>query len=147
MRNIIVTTPKKMMKVAEEEARACIEAGGGFYFRTFRSRPKEIEIGSKVFYVEDGWVRGYATISDIHHGRMKCGTTGRDWGEGWHVIMRADSWKWVAPVEMKGFMGWRYCDIEPRVVGGWLDPRPETGRRAAVSHSKSLCSEGCHFGD
>jgi len=41
MRDIVVTTPKNKVVVAAEEARQCIQAGGGFYFRTFRNRPKD----------------------------------------------------------------------------------------------------------
>jgi len=125
MGDIIVTTPKNQMTVAADEANQCITAGGGFYFRTFRSRPAGLVVGTRIFYVEDGYVRGYAVVQEIVAGRrMVCGTTGRDWGEGYHAIMPADSWTWIKPIPMKGFQGWRYF-VEPvEDAGGWLDPKP-----------------------
>lgn len=123
--DIIVTTPKNKIRVAEEEARQCIEAGGGFYFRTFRSRPKRLAVGSRIFYVEDGFIRGFGVVSEIVYGTMICDTTGHDWSEGYHAVMPANSWKWIKPIPMKGFQGWRYFDNpRTRVVGGWRDPKP-----------------------
>ena len=125
IQDIIVTTPKNKMEIAEEEACQCIEAGGGFYFRTFRNAPCHLGIGSRIFYVEDGYVRGFGVVSEIKNGDMQCGTTGYDWGDGTHAIMQADSWKWIKPIPMKGFQGWRYFKAKGiKVVGNWLDPKP-----------------------
>ena len=125
IKNIVVTTPKNKMAIAEEEARNCIEAGGGFYFRTFRNTPRHLGIGSRIFYVEDGFVRGFGVVSEVKNGNMQCGTTGHDWGNGTHAVMQASSWKWIKPIPMKGFQGWRYFDVvDFKVVGGWLDPKP-----------------------
>lgn len=124
MRDIVVTTPKRAMETAAQEARDCIEAGGGHYFRTFRNRPRDLEHGSRVFYVEDGYVRGFAVVDFIHEGRMTCVTTGVAWGEGCHAIMPARTWRWIEPVPMKGFQGFRYIDLDFRVVGSWDDPKP-----------------------
>lgn len=49
IKDIIVTTPKNKMSVAEAEARECVEAGDGFYFRTFRNSPRHLGIGSRIF--------------------------------------------------------------------------------------------------
>ena len=95
IKDIIVTTPKNKIGIAEEEARQCIQAGQGFYFRTFRNKPKNLGIGSRIFYVEDGYIRGFGTVSEIRNGSMRCGTTGHDWGEGSHAIMQANTWKWI----------------------------------------------------
>lgn len=128
VKDIVVTTPKNKMAIAEAEARQCIESGGGFYFRTFRNTPRHLGIGSCIFYVEDGFIRGFGAVSEIINGNMQCGTTGYDWGEGTHAIMPADSWKWVKPTPMKGFQGWRYFEANGiKVVGNWLDPKPKVG--------------------
>lgn len=125
MKDIIVTTPKDKMELAAQEANECIRAGGGCYFRTFRVRPRELAHGSRVFYVEDGFIRGFATVSEIQNGSMICGTSGYDWGEGYHAFMDAKSWKWIKPIPMKGFQGWRYFDgSKVKVVGGWLEDKP-----------------------
>lgn len=125
MRDIVVTTPKRMAEVAAREARDCIEGGGGYYFRTFANQPKDLAPGSRVFYVEDGYVRGYAVVSEIREGEMECGTTGQEWLGGHHAILPAASWKWIEPIPMKGFQGFRYCSLDIQVVGGWLDSKPE----------------------
>ena len=131
IKDIIVTTPKNKMAVAEKEARGCIEAGEGFYFRTFRNTPRYLGVGSHIFYVEDGFVRGFGVVSEIRNGNMQCGTTGHDWGYGTHAVMQADSWKWVKPIPMKGFQGWRYFDSKDfKVVGNWLDPKPTISKGA-----------------
>lgn len=124
-RDVVVTTPKSEMENAAEEARQCIEEGGGFYFRTFRNRPKYLDVGSKIFYVEDGYVRGYGIVSEVVEGSQKCSITERDWGEGFHAFMPADSWCWIKPIPMTGFQGYRYFNEKVEVVGDWLDPKPK----------------------
>lgn len=134
--DIIVTTPKNEMENAELEAKHCRDAGGGFYFRTFSKRPKGLKFGSRVFYVEDGYIRGYCVVSKITEGEMTCSTTNRKFGEGYHVMMKADSWTWINPIPMKGFQGWKTLptDMELNIegVGGWLDPRPEVEEKVNV---------------
>lgn len=141
--DIIVTTPKSQMLIAKQEAENCIADGGGEYFRRFPShRAPKINIGERVFYVEDGYIRGYAYASRVFQAPryIQCDTTGRWWGPGFYVIMPADSWRWIRPIPMRGFQGYRYvCKAERpggkkmlinstpyRIVevGGWRDPRP-----------------------
>ena len=127
MKDLIVTTPKTQIKNAAAEARQCIEQGGGFYFRTFRIKPKDLRIGSKIFYVEDGFIRGYGVVSAVKEGEMTCSTTGINWGKGCHAIIPADSWTWISPIAMKGFQGWRYFDANSKdivIVGHWKDSKP-----------------------
>jgi hypothetical protein len=125
MRNIIVTTPKNQIATAAEEAQQCLKAGGGSYFRTFRSRPAGLGEGSRIYYVQDGYVRGYGVVSEIVVGGMACSTTGKDWGDGYHAIIPAVSWTWIKPLPMKGFQGWRYFVEPTEDLGGWRDPMPE----------------------
>ena len=130
MRNFVVTTPKSEMLNAAREAEACRQAGGGFYFRVFRNcRPDGLDRGSKIFYVEDGYVRGFAVISDITRRNFTCEVTGQPSGFGWYAIMPADSWRWIKPIPMKGFQGWRYWGGVFEVIGAWLDPKPELDGR------------------
>jgi hypothetical protein len=60
--------------------------------------------------------------------------------------MRADSWRWIRPIRLAGFQGFRYAhyryggqdtrewlvlegkDYFMAEVGGWLDPRPRSCR-------------------
>ncbi len=137
---IIVTTPKKQRDVAAREAQECILAGGGFYFRRFGNQPRKLHIGTRIFYVEEGYVRGFATVSEAFSSDgMQCETTGRKWPRGFYAIMAANSWKWIRPLVYKGFQGWRYFDgSEVKIVGDWLAPKPleMNDRRAAVAATK-----------
>ena len=129
MKHIIVTTPKSEMKNAELEAKECIDNGSGYYFRKMSRQPKDIVIGeSRIYYVEDGYIRGYATIIGFsQEENLECETTGKTWAnkDGGFLWMPACTWKWIAPIPMKGFQGWRYFDdSDIEIVGGWLDPKP-----------------------
>jgi hypothetical protein len=42
--------------------------------------------------------------------------------------MDATTWKWIEPIPMNGFRGWRYCKLgweDIKVIGDWLDDKPE----------------------
>lgn len=124
VRDIIVTTPKSQMQEAANEAADCLRAGSGSYFRRFATRPHGLSKGSRIFYVEDGYVRGFGTVSEVEEGNKRCETTGKQWGDGVYAIIPADSWKWIKPVSMKGFQGWRYYSGEAEVIGDWKDSKP-----------------------
>jgi hypothetical protein len=137
--DIIVTTPKTQMAAAAQEAAECIRAGGGEYFRRFNGHcaPICLRPGERVWYVEDGFLRGYCTVIRVENcpqGRV-CATTARRWPPGVYVFMDATRWKWIRPMPMRGFQNFRYwCQgiaeghfgkgWRPQIVGGWKDPRP-----------------------
>lgn len=121
-----------MLSAAREakEARETIEAGGeSWYFRNLVRRPKHFHEGGRVFYVEDGWARGYAhcfALTEDPAGKV-CATTGREFGPGVYACMDALTWCWIAPIAMQGCQGWRYWRVpEERVavVGHWRDEKP-----------------------
>jgi hypothetical protein len=126
MSDIIVTTPKSESANAKLEAEQARHEGA-FYFRTLNTKPN-IEIGDRVFYVENGYVRGFALVSAIatpDGNPIKCDTTGREWHGKCVLWMRASSWKWIEPIPMRGFQNYRYTDLNYSIVGSWLDPMPE----------------------
>lgn len=133
MRDIIVTTPKDKIALAAQEAAECIKNSSGVYFRRFVAKPLDLGVGSRIFYVEDGFLRGFAIVSKIVSAdEMVCGTSGQNWGPGYYAFMEARSWKWIQPIPMRGFQGWKYIDARSvagpfrsiRIVGDWLAPKP-----------------------
>jgi len=127
MKNIIVTTPKSEMQNAAKEAKKCIEDGAGYYFRSVSKMPKDIVIGeSKIYYIEDGYIRGYGVIIGISNGNgQKCSVGDKTWKGPYFIWMPACTWKWIKPIPMKGFQGFRYFnDKDVKVVGEWKDAKP-----------------------
>ena len=130
LKDIVVTTPKKLMDQAADEAKyakGLIENGEyAFYFRTFKQRPHHLAVESRIYYVENGFVRGFGTVDEIVDGSMNCDFADLDY-DGYHAIMPADNWQWIKPIAMKGFQGWRYFKTprkEVQIVGNWLDEKP-----------------------
>lgn len=137
MIDIVVTTPYHESENSASEARQCIEDGGGFYFRRVPFIPKGAGVGSRLFYVERGFITGYAVVCEIanlrHGEEPTCATTGRTWPPGFYLIADATTWKWIHPILMRGFQGVRRlhpgCGFGIVEVGGWKDPRPKTPAR------------------
>ena len=133
--DIMVTTPKDRMADAAQEAEDVKRAGGGFYFRRFsglqQSAPR-IKPGERVYYVEDGYVRGYCLLDRLETKTlgMVCETSGLNYFPGVYAFMDATTWMWIEPVLMQGFRGWQYFPLplksQVKEIGGWLDPKPQT---------------------
>lgn len=134
--DIVVTTPKLESEKSAEEAQRCIQAGGGFYFRRFIRKPKRLGPGSKIFYVEEGFIRGFGLVCALNYdSQMISDVTLREWGEGYYALMPAHTWRWIEPIRCKAFQGFRYMENlfasaalqiqRVKVIGGWLDPKPE----------------------
>lgn len=111
--DILVTTPKSEIETSCLEGEQ-VEVDGGYWFRTFRFKPK-VDVGDKIFFVEAGLIKGYGIIFEIcanTEGGMECETTGRVWKGDW--IIKYDDWHWLKdPVIFKGFQGIRYIPNLP----------------------------------
>ena len=122
----IVTTPKSEIETAAREAAAVVAAGGGYYYRTVAREPRKLNYGDRLFYVEDGFIRGFALVERILVDEpFTCRVTGKT-RHGYQIVMNAKTWHWIEPIPMVGFQGVRYFDQRVKVVGGWLDPKPPT---------------------
>ncbi len=129
--HIIVSTPIKESDNSWREAEDIKAAGGGTYFRKLARWPSQVNPGDFCFYLDQLAIRGYCAITEIVSGHRLCETTGRDWGEGYYLLMDATTWKWIEPIPIPagGFRNFQYFDKhkypEVKVVGGWLDLNPE----------------------
>uniref|UniRef100_A0A6M3KZ09 Uncharacterized protein n=1 Tax=viral metagenome TaxID=1070528 RepID=A0A6M3KZ09_9ZZZZ len=110
--DIIVTTPKSAHKLAAEEAKFVEQNPDAYWFRTFRGRPN-VQIGDKVYYVDNGQIRGYGIVFDIDFGELMCESAGRFYN-GIHLKQR--KWVWLKkPIPFKGFQGFRYVNRLPEL--------------------------------
>ena len=114
--DIIVTTPKSEIDNSRMEGEA-VEKDGGYWFRTFRFRPK-VERGDKIFFVEDGLIKGYGVIFGVSglSQAAECDFTGRQWGDEGGYIVKYKDWIWLkTPVKFSGFQGISYLDRLPEL--------------------------------
>lgn len=135
MTDIIITTPQTEIERSAQEAADAIANGGGWYFRRLATFPKMLKKGDRVWYVEDGYIRGFCIVAKIYNGHQPfyCTTTKRNWPAGVYIIMSADSWKWIRPVPHMSFRGFRYVPpLDAKylinmggILGDWKTPKPE----------------------
>ena len=105
--DIIVTTPKSEHKTAEAEAEAVANDPNSFWFRTIRGKPN-VQIGDRVYYVDNGMIRGYGVVFEIEVGEMWDDTHER-WWNGTNLKQRI--WVWLKkPIPFRGFQGFRYIN-------------------------------------
>lgn len=103
--DILVTTPKSEIQTAKEEAQAVAQDPEAFWFRTLRGRPN-VQVGDRVYYVENGLIRGYGIVFNIETGDMWDDAHECAWN-GTHLKQR--KWVWLLKaVQYKGFQGFRY---------------------------------------
>src|SRR5574342_1148795 len=121
MMDIVVTTPKSEIENSAREASECLADGGGYYCRKIPATlagSREFDAGSKVFYAENGYVRGYGVVQHIWTGAYLRELANGDWRDGFYAAMPAESWTWIEPIPMRGFQGYRRMFTDRvRVVG------------------------------
>lgn len=109
--DIIITTPKNEIETSDKELEYVKNNNDAYFFRIFKTKPN-VEIGDKVYEVENGYIVGYGIIFDLikdENGLNEiCDTTGRKW-EGKCMIKYKD-WNYIEPIQMKGFQGYRYAE-------------------------------------
>lgn len=106
--DMLVTTPQSEIDTSRKEGEV-VEQEGGYWFRTFRFKPK-VEIGEKIFFVEAGLIKGYGVVFEISSTEgEECEVTDRIWKGDW--VVKYNNWHWLkVPVPFKGFQGIRYID-------------------------------------
>lgn len=108
--DIIVTTPKSKHKLAASEAKFVEEHPDAYWFRTIRGTPK-VQVGDRVYYVDNGYITGYGVVFEIVEGYLECEATGKLY-YGTHLKQR--KWIWLKRlIPQKGFQGFRYVDRIP----------------------------------
>ena len=111
--DMLVTTPQSEIDTSRKEGEI-VEQEGGYWFRTFRFRPK-VEVGEKIFFVETGLIKGYGIVFEVSQTKgEECELTGRIWNGNW--VVKYNNWQWLKTlVPFKGFQGIRYIERLPEL--------------------------------
>lgn len=118
--DIIVTSALSRMEENAKKAEKYIKEGGGVYYRRlFRPGPALLP-GDRVFFVEAGYIRGFCLVEELQYPEKSAGVL--------FVKMQAHTWKWIKPLPMPGFRGWKVVNEKinsmVEVVGDWESPKP-----------------------
>jgi len=114
--DILVTTPQSEIDNSRKEGET-VEAEGGYWFRTFKFKPK-VEPNDKMYFVEAGLIKGYGIIFEVSQldESADCDVTGRGCGAAGGYIVKYNNWHWLkSPVPFKGFQGIRYIERLPEL--------------------------------
>jgi len=87
--DILVTTPKHAHQLASEEAKFVEKNPDAYWFRTLRGKPN-VQVGDRVYYVDNGRIRGYGIVFAVDYGELQCEATRKIY-KGTHLKQR----KWV----------------------------------------------------
>jgi len=112
MMDILVTTPKTAHELAAKEAKFVEQNPDAYWFRTIKGKPN-VQVGDRVYYVDNGQITGCGIVFDIEYGTLQCEATEKVY-KGTHLKQR----KWIPlskPVPFKGFQGFRYVDRIPKL--------------------------------
>lgn len=109
--DIVVTVPmKELDNVRAEDDYARSQDGRVIQFWSVSRQPKAINIGDKVYFIEDGYIRYYHTFLGFDCDSI-CKATGRVW-PGLNLVLAYPETPLKNPVPMKGFQGFRYIKSE-----------------------------------
>lgn len=134
--DLLVTTPLAKSAEHAQEARERLdeydESGTvGYYYRVYNSHvpPKTLKVGSKMFYVDQRAIRGFAVVTRLDVPDKLLG--------GLVAYMEADTWRWIEPIgcdydRVKPPQGYAYAAkhqyldgvSQVTITGDWLDPMP-----------------------
>jgi len=146
--DLLVTTPiakaKEHAREAEQVRQYYKKTGLlDYYWRAYVFPPSNLRVGSSVYYVDRRAIRGFAMVTDI---------VLKDFILQAHML--ADTWRWITPIPCdyrvikppqsyaranrhKYFAG----IAEVQVIGGWLDPMPESDLKTGCGASLSVRSQ------
>lgn len=102
----------------------------GYYFWQFHGKPKSLGVGDRIYYTHCGFVVGFNIVADLAEETegITSWPDGHHFPPGWYATMLVDTWRWIEPITMRGFQGFRYFRRDRRdvvIIGSWLDPMPE----------------------
>ena len=122
MKDIIITMPAHIVESVLANPEDYF-----FFHRAGRGRPKAHDVGGRVFFVWNGFVRGFGRTHSIRQLGQVVSLDGRTFQPGWYLKIYPDTWHWITPIPMRGFQGFRYSKLyedQIEIVGTYLDKQP-----------------------
>jgi len=128
--DLLVTTPiakaRDHVKEAVDAIRLYETTGEiDYYWRKYWPPPRNLKVGSKMFYVDNRAIRGFGVVTDIVMGDLL------------EAHMLVDTWRWINPIPCNysvikppqsyaRAIGHKYFEgiDKVQVIGEWLDPMP-----------------------
>jgi len=105
-KDVVVTIPKSEYKNDDLETDK-MKKEGLTQFWNFKKLPKNLGIGSKIYFVKNGEVESYMVVFKIDQKTSEqCSTTGRNW-EG-NIVHMKNLVYLDKKIPCKGFQGYRY---------------------------------------
>ena len=121
MKDLLITMPEPVVRSVLAAPEDC------YFFHRTGGKPKWHEAGDRVFFVFSGFVRGFGRSHSIRRLGRTVSLDGRVFRPGWYLMIYPDSWRWITPLAMRGFQGFRYSvlhDDQVEVVGDYRDAQP-----------------------
>ena len=118
MASIVFTNPLSRLELrrrvrADFAADPSRAEGVDFFWCMKKVTPRRLDVGDRVYYVEDGRLVGFHLVSEIEwYARRVDSYTGLVYPSGVYVSGPAASWRYVDRVAMRGFQGFRYAPDE-----------------------------------
>ena len=105
--DIMVTVPKTELKNLEREDNYAKENDNNIVqYWSISKKPKGLNIGDRVYFVENGYVRYWHEFIGFESDAM-CEVTGRVW-PGLNLVLKYPETKLKTPVAMRGFQSFHY---------------------------------------
>ena len=107
--DIVVTIPRKEFGNIKKEDEWFKENPNSVWFWAISRKPKNLNKGDRVFFVENNQITHYGVFDDFIYNPV-CEVTGRVWF-GLNMLFRKPAVD-IKPMPYKGFRGFRYCEFK-----------------------------------
>lgn len=99
---IIYTTPEKLLHKQDKLLNDPDKSIDGWYFWELNRFPKSIELGDRIYFATNGFIRGYFILGQIDYGGEGMGNEALMW--------ESKTWKDIIPIPITHFQGFKYAD-------------------------------------
>lgn len=133
---IVVTIPKSETNNLKKEDEF-LQENEGTQFWNLKKNPSNLNIGDRIYFVEEGYITCYQIIDDIVKD-MHCDVTDRDW-TGTNLILSKEIYNLLNKISYKGFQGFRYIndDLKNKLRQASILDYPKPGFTEVLAEIKN----------